>query len=110
MIHYTRGIHKFLIFLFQSIYILISLKIFLLLVHNLSCFHPTPMAQAVRSYQHPTVSGVADTEHCLNGLLKFSGRNGQICEAHKLGKQHRLPFPNERNRSWNQLDLIHSDV
>ena len=34
----------------------------------------------------------------------------QICEACQLGKQHQLPFPNERNRSRNKLDLIHSDV
>ena len=44
------------------------------------------------------------------GLPKFSGRKAQICEACQLGKQHRLPFPNERNRSRNKLDLIHSDV
>ena len=37
------------------------------------------------------------------GLPKFSGRKAQICEACQLGKQHRLPFPNN-------LDLIHSDV
>ena len=43
-------------------------------------------------------------------LPKFSGRKAQICEAFQLGKQHRLPFPNERNRSQNKLDLIHSDV
>ena len=28
----------------------------------------------------------------------------------KFVKQHRLPFPNEQNRSYNKLDLIHSDV
>ena len=44
------------------------------------------------------------------GLPKFSGRKAQISEACQLGKQHRLPFPNERNRSRNKLDLIHSDV
>jgi hypothetical protein len=44
------------------------------------------------------------------GLPKFSGRTAQICEAYQLGKQHRLPFPNDRNRSRNKLDLIHSNV
>ena len=44
------------------------------------------------------------------GLPKFSGRKAQICEACQRGKQHRLPFPNERNRSQNKFDLIHSDV
>ena len=44
------------------------------------------------------------------GLPKFSGRKTQICEACQLGKQHRLPFPNECNRSQNKLDLIQSDV
>ena len=44
------------------------------------------------------------------GLPKFSGRKTQICEASQLGKEHRLPFPNERNQSRNKLDLIHSDV
>ena len=32
-------------------------------------------------------------------LPKFSGRKAQICEACQLGKQPRLPFPNERNRA-----------
>ena len=44
------------------------------------------------------------------GLLKFSGRKAQICETCHLGKQHRLPFPNNRNRSRKKLDLIHSNV
>ena len=44
------------------------------------------------------------------GLPKFSGRKAQIWEACQLGKQHPLPFPNERNRSRNKLELIHSDV
>jgi hypothetical protein len=44
------------------------------------------------------------------GLPKFSGRTAQICEACQLGKQHRLPIPNGRNRSRNKLDLIHSDI
>ena len=44
------------------------------------------------------------------GLPKFSGRKAKICEAYQLEKQHRLPFPNKRNRSRNKLDLIHSDV
>ena len=44
------------------------------------------------------------------GLPKFSGRKAQVCEACQLGKQHRLPFPNEYNRSRNKLDLLHLDV
>ena len=44
------------------------------------------------------------------GLPKFSSRKAQICEACQLGKQHQLPFPNERNQSRNKLDLIHSNV
>ena len=44
------------------------------------------------------------------GLPKFSGQKAQICEAFQLGKQHRLPFPSDLNRSRNKLDLIHSDV
>ena len=43
-------------------------------------------------------------------LPKFSGLKAQICEAYQLGKQDRLPFPNERHRSRNKLDLIHSNV
>ena len=50
------------------------------------------------------------TKQVVFDLLKFSGRKAQICEACQLGKQHRLPFPNERNWSWNKLALIHSDV
>jgi hypothetical protein len=50
------------------------------------------------------------TKQVVLGLPKFSGHKTQICEACQLGKQHRLPFPNERNRSCNKLDLIHSDV
>ena len=41
---------------------------------------------------------------------KFSGQRAHICEGCQLGKQHRLPFPNERNQSRNKLDLIHLDV
>ena len=44
------------------------------------------------------------------GLQKFSGRKDKICEAYQLAKQHRIPFPNERKRPRNKLDLIHSDV
>ena len=43
-------------------------------------------------------------------LSNFSGRKAQVCEAYQLGKQHRLPLPNEQNRSHNKLDLIHLDV
>ena len=50
------------------------------------------------------------TKNIVFGLPKCSGRNGQVCEACQLWKQHRLPFPNERNRSRNPLDVIHSDV
>jgi hypothetical protein len=50
------------------------------------------------------------TRQVVLGLPKFSGRKAQICEACQLGKQHQLPFPNERNRSRNKVDLIHSDV
>jgi hypothetical protein len=50
------------------------------------------------------------TKQVVFGLPKFSGCTAQICEACQLGKQHRLLFPNERNRSRNKLDLIHSDV
>jgi hypothetical protein len=48
------------------------------------------------------------TKQVVLGLPKFSGRKAQICEACQLVKQHRLPVPNERNRSRNKLDLIHS--
>ena len=41
--------------------------------------------------------------------MKFSGWKAQICEACQLGKQHRLPFINQCNRSRNKIDLIHSD-
>ena len=44
------------------------------------------------------------------GLLKLSGQKAQICQACQLGKQHRLPFPNERNKSPNKLYLIHSNA
>mgnify|MGYP002776879626 CR=1 FL=1 len=44
------------------------------------------------------------------GLPKFNSWNGQVCDACQLGKHNRFPFPNERNRSRNKLDLIHSDV
>ena len=44
------------------------------------------------------------------GLPKFNGQKAQICEAFQLVKQHRLPFPNEHNRTQNTLDLIYSYV
>ena len=44
------------------------------------------------------------------GLQKFSDQKAQVCEAFQLGKKHRLHFPNEKNRSRNKLNLIHSDV
>ena len=60
----------------------------------------------VNFLRHPEMQ----TKNIVFRLLKFSGRNGQVCEASQLGKQHRLSFPNERNRSRNPLDVIHSDV
>ena len=50
------------------------------------------------------------TKNIIFGLPKFSVRNSQVYEACQLGKQHRLPFPNEQNRSRNRLDLIHLDA
>ena len=50
------------------------------------------------------------TKNIIFGLPKFSGQNGQVCEACQLGKQHRLAFPNDGNRSRNWYDVIHSDV
>ena len=50
------------------------------------------------------------TKSIVFGLLKFSGCNGQVCEAYQLKKQHRLPFPNEHNQSRNSLNMIHSYV
>ena len=44
------------------------------------------------------------------GLPKFNDQKAQICEPCQLGKQNRLPFTNECNRSRNKLNLIHSDV
>ena len=35
------------------------------------------------------------TKQVVFGLPKFSLRKAQVCEACKLGKQHRLPFPDE---------------
>ena len=43
------------------------------------------------------------------GLPKCSDRIGQVWEVCHLVKHHQLPFPNERNWSRHQLDLIHSD-
>ena len=45
------------------------------------------------------------------GLLTFTKKEiASICEAYQFGKQHRQPFPNERNVSKGILDAIHSDV
>ena len=33
-----------------------------------------------------------------------------VCEACQFGKQHRHPFPKERNVSKGLLDVFHSDV
>ena len=40
-----------------------------------------------------------ETKNIVFGLPKFSGQKRQVCEACQPTKQHRLPFPNERNRS-----------
>ena len=34
----------------------------------------------------------------------------RVCEAYQFGKQHRQPFPKERNVSKEILDVIYSDV
>ena len=60
------------------------------------------MAQVVRPCQLSAASRNVDEE--------YRGQYGQVCEACYLGKQHQLPFPNERNRSRNRLDVIHSDI
>jgi transposase InsO family protein len=67
------------------------------------------VAQADRPRQLRRLQDL-QTRQVILGLPKFSGRKAQICEACQLGKQHRLPFPNERSRTRNKLDLIHSDV
>ena len=41
--------------------------------------------------------------------LKEKEING-ICGAYQFGKQHRHPFPKERNVSKGLLDVVHSDV
>ena len=51
-----------------------------------------------------------ETKNIIFGLPKFNGEKGQVCEACQLGKQHQLPFPNERNQSRKKLDLIHLSV
>ena len=53
---------------------------------------------------------VLQSKQVVFRLPKFSAQKVQICEACQLGKQHRLPFPNDRNRNRNKRDLIHSDV
>ena len=50
------------------------------------------------------------TKNLVSVGPKSNGGKAQICEACQLGKQHRLPFPNERNRNQNKLDLMHVDV
>ena len=45
------------------------------------------------------------------GLPPFElKRVERVCEACQLGKQHRHPFPKERNVSKGLLDVIHLDV
>ena len=39
-----------------------------------------------------------------------SKRVDRVCKACQIGKQHRHPFPKERNVSKGLLDVIHSDV
>jgi hypothetical protein len=46
------------------------------------------------------------TKQVVFSLPKFSGRTAQICEACQLGKQHRLPFPDDRNQSRNKLEFV----
>ena len=50
------------------------------------------------------------SKHVVFGLPKFSGQKAQIWDVGEIAKQHRFPFSNERNRSWNKLDMIHADV
>ena len=66
------------------------------------------MVEIDRPCQLPKASGVTRKENHV--WLAFIGLTTQVYEACQLGKQHRLPFPNERNQSCNKLDLIHSDV
>ena len=45
------------------------------------------------------------------GLPTFKEKEIEgICEACQFGKQHRHPFPKERNMSKGLLDVIHSNV
>ena len=45
------------------------------------------------------------------GLLTFTEKESAgACEACQFDKQHRQPFPKERNVSKGILDVIHSDV
>ena len=45
------------------------------------------------------------------GLLTFKEKEIEgVCEACQFGKQHRYPFPKERNVSKGLLDVVHSDV
>mgnify|MGYP000205664518 CR=1 FL=1 len=45
------------------------------------------------------------------GLPTFKEREIEgVCAACRFHKQHRHPFPKERNLSKGRLDVIHSDV
>ena len=45
------------------------------------------------------------------GLPTFTEKEiAGVCEACQFGKQHRQPFPKERNLSKGIVDVIHSDV
>ena len=45
------------------------------------------------------------------GLPTFKEKEIEgVCEACQFGKQHRHPFPKERNVSKGLLDVVHSDV
>ena len=51
------------------------------------------------------------TKGVVIGLPVFDMKQvNRVCEACQLGKQHRHPFPKERNVSKGLLDVIHSDV
>ena len=67
------------------------------------------VAQEIWPNKIPLVQDM-QAKQVVFGLPKFSGCKVLVCEACQLGKQHRLPFPNERNRSQNRLDLIHTNV
>ena len=46
----------------------------------------------------------------VNELPTFKEEIEGVCEACQFRKQHRHPFPKERNMSKGLLDIVHSDV